>query len=511
MGKASRNKRENLEVRRAEAEKKKKEAALKKRKTLRNKIIGTICAVLAVVLIGSVVVYNKLVTGGFFLRNTPAVTSETYVMDNTLVSYHFYNQYQNFLSMYGASAASLGLDTSKSLKYQQCPLYSDGTTWYKVFMDNAITEMTNTLVFCEEANARGITLDETDYAYIDNYIDQIEAQAKTNGVTKNFYITNLYGAGVKEKDVRRAMEMSLLYSKCYNEIMSEYTYTEDDYKAYVEEKPNALLHATYAAMSLSTSDGMEEGDVTVDLLKEFETKFLAVKNKEEFDAVSYDYLMNYAYKNYEDVTEESVREEVAGHLIEDGVYTESDGGFMKWAAEDGRKENEIFTTWSNDGNTLSVCILLKPAALLTYDTVNIRHILLTADTYGSEEAAKAKAEEILAQWQGGEATADSFGALAAQYSEDSAEDGLYENVMRGEMMDAFDAWMYEDGRAAGDTGIVKTDYGYHIMYLDGYGMPAWHREVKDILSQADYEEDYKALKEKYPVAIDRVALAMLDV
>ena len=511
MGKASRNKRDNLEVRRAEADKKKKEAALAKKRSLRNKIIGTVCAVLAVLLIGSVVVYNKLETSGFYLRRVPAMTSTNYTMDGTMASYHFYNQYQNFLSMYGSSVSYFGLDTSKSLKYQECPMYEDGTTWYKVFMDNAIQEMSDTLVFCEEAAARGITLDEADYEVIDAQIEQIKEQAKASNVTTGFFITNIYGQGVKEKDVRRAMEMSLLYSKCYNQIMSEYTYTEDDYKAYVEENPKSLLRATYAAMSLSTSDGMVEGDVTVDLLKEFETKFQAVKNKEEFDAVSFDYLMNHAYKNYTDVTEEGVREEVAGHVIENGGYTESDGGFMKWAAEDGRKANEVYTSWSNEGNTLSVCILLEPLTLPEYDTVNIRHILLTADTYGSEDAAKAKAEELLAQWQAGDATADSFAALANEYSEDTAENGLYENVLKGQMMDAFDAWMYEDGRKAGDTGIVKTTYGYHVMYMDSFGMPAWHKEANDILAKADYDEDYKALTDKYPVHVDRIALAMLDV
>ncbi len=510
MGKASRNKRDNLEVRRAAAEQKKKEAAQAKKRSLRNKIIGIICAVLAVVLIGGVIISHELEASGFYLRRVPAVATENYAMDGALASYHFYSQYQNFLSMYGSSAASLGLDTTKSLKYQECPLYGDGTTWYKLFMDSAITDMTNTLLFCEEANARGITLEEEDYEAIDDYIDQLKAQAKANNMSKGVFISNLYGKGVKEKDVRRAMEMTLLASRCRSELVGEYTYTEDDYQAYVKENPTALLHTTYAAMSLSTSDGMVEGDVTVDLLKEFETKFLAVKNKEEFDAVSYDYLKNYAYKNYTDVTEEGVREEVAGHLLEDAVYTESDGGFMKWAAEDGRKVNDIFTTWSNEGNTLSVCILLKPVALLEYDTVNVRHILLTTDTYGSDEAAKAKAEELLAQWQSGDATADSFGALAAQHSEDGAENGLYENVKKGEMVEAFEAWLFEDGRKAGDTGIVKTEYGYHIMYLDSFGMPAWHREAKDILTQADYEEDYKALQEKYAITSDRVALSLID-
>lgn len=511
MGKASRNKRENLEVRRAEADKKKKEAALAKRKSLRNKIIGTVCAVLAVLLLGSVITYNKMITGGFFLRRTPAVSSESYVMDNTLASYHFYSQYQNFLSQYGEAVSYFGLDTTKSLKDQECPMYSDGTTWYKYFMDSALSEMQNTLIFCEEAAVRGITLDDADYETIDTYMDQLGEQAKAYGVSKNYYVTSLYGTGVKEKDVRRAMEMSLLASKCYNEIVGEYSYTEADYDAYVKENPTALLYATYAAMTLSITDGMQEGDVTTDLLKEFEGKFLAAENKEAFDAVSYDYLMNYAYKNNEDVTEESVREEIAGHIIEDDVYTENDSGFMKWANEDSRKVNDVFTAWSEDGNALNVCMLLEPLALHTYDTVNVRHILLTADTYGSEDAAKAKAEELLAQWQAGEATAVSFGDLADQYSEDGAENGLYENVMKGDMVEAFDAWIYDDSRKAGDTGIVKTDYGYHVMYMEGLGMPAWHVEAKNALMSADYEEDYTALQEKYSVTVDKLALAMLDI
>lgn len=510
MGKASRNKRENQEVRRVEAEKKQKEMAKAKKKSLGKKIVATVCVVLAIVLVGAVVAYTKMMDDGFFLRRAVSVKSDNYEMDNAIVSYHFYNQYQNFLSMYGNSVSYLGLDPTKSLKYQKCPLFEDGTTWYKFFMNNAITEMTNTLVFCEEASVRGITLDADDYAIIEKNIDEIEKQAKENGVSKGYYISAMFGAGVKEKDVRRAMEQSLLYSKCYNEIMSEYTYTEADYDAYVKENPTKLLHATYVAMTLSVTDGMVEGDVTTDLLKEFEAKFAAVKTREEFDEVSYDYLKNYAYKDYADKTEEGIREEVAGHLIEDGIYTETDV-FMKWAIEDARKAGDVYTAWNEEETALTVGMLLEPAALLTYDTVNVRHILLTADTYGSDEAAEAKAEEILAEWKNGAATAASFGELAKKYSEDNAENGLYENVMKTEMVDEFDAWLFEEGRKAGDTAIVKTQFGYHVMYLDGFGMKAWHKEVKDILSAAAYEEDVKALKEKYPVEVNELTLALLDV
>ncbi|MBR2847917.1 MAG: peptidylprolyl isomerase [Clostridia bacterium] len=510
MGKASRNKRENQELRRLEADKKQKEAAKAKKKSIRNKIIGAVCVLLIIVLVGTVVAYTRMTDGGYFLRNTVSLTSENYEMDNALVSYHFNNQYQNFLSAYGNSLSYFGIDPSKSLKQQPCPLYEDGRTWYSFFMDAAVQEMTNVLIFCEEANARGITLTESDYDVIDDYIESIKEQAKANGVSKEYYITAMFGKGVKEKDVRRAMEQALLYSACHSEIVDGYTYTDAEYDAYVKENPNKLLHATYAIMNLTLTDGMVEGDITLEMLKEFETKFQAVNTKEAFDEVAYDYLKNYAYKNYTDKTDDGIREEIAEKLVEDGIYTETDA-FMKWAIEDSRKAGDVYTAWNEEETALTVGILLKPAALLTYDTVNVRHILLTADTYGSDEAAEAKAEEILAQWKAGEATAASFGALAEQYSEDGAENGLYENVMKSEMVDEFNDWIFEEDRKAGDTGIVKTQYGYHVMYLDGFGMTAWQREAKDILSEEAYEKDYEALKEKYPVEVDQVALALLDV
>ena len=43
------------------------------------------------------------------------------------------------------------------------------------------------------------------------------------------------------------------------------------------------------------------------------------------------------------------------------------------------------------------------------------------------------------------------------------------------MVTDFNNWCYEDGRKAGDTGIVTSAYGNHIMYFVGYGDEQyWH-------------------------------------
>lgn len=110
--------------------------------------------------------------------------------------------------------------------------------------------------------------------------------------------------------------------------------------------------------------------------------------------------------------------------------------------------------------------------------VNVRHILIEpqADEEGniSDEAwekAQEEAENLLEEWKNGDAAEDSFALLATDNSADSGSSsngGLYENVYPGEMVSAFNDWCFDPERKEGDTDIVKTDYGYHIMYFVGH-------------------------------------------
>ncbi len=508
MGKASRNKRENLEERREKAAKKQEAIKAKKKRALRDKIIAIVCAVLAVVVLGTAIGYSAFNNSGFILRRTESISSENYSVDNAILSFYFYSVYQGFMEQYGELVSYLGLDTTKSLKTQTCTLAGEETTWFKYFMDQAVSELQTILLFCEEATTRGIKLEDSDYDMIDAYIDSMEAQAKAEGYTKAFFIKAMYGNGVKEKDVRRALELSALYTKCYNEMVSEYVYTDEDYDAYVKENPDALLHYSYATLSMSTTDGMVEDDVTTEVLASFKEKFGAVKNMEEFEEVAHDYLENNAYKNYTDKTEEDIHAEIDAMVVEDAMYTA--GEFADWAKSAEGKVNGVYFIESEDGTALDAYILLEKPALLDYDSVNVRHILLSAETYGTIEDAKAKGEELLAQWKAGEATAASFGALATEFSEDGAVDGLYENVLKGDMVTAFNDWIYEDGRAAGDTGIIETEYGIHVMYMDGFGMPAWKIEAESALASAEFAAARTEMAKKFPITVDHVAAAMLN-
>ncbi|MBQ7595232.1 MAG: peptidylprolyl isomerase [Clostridia bacterium] len=103
--------------------------------------------------------------------------------------------------------------------------------------------------------------------------------------------------------------------------------------------------------------------------------------------------------------------------------------------------------------------------------VSVRHILIKPEDTDNEESVKAaeeKANSIYSEWKSGEAIEDSFAALASEHSEDpgsKSEGGLYDNVYEGQMVTAFNDWCFDKSRKHGDSGIVKTEYGYHIMYF----------------------------------------------
>ena len=130
------------------------------------------------------------------------------------------------------------------------------------------------------------------------------------------------------------------------------------------------------------------------------------------------------------------------------------------------------------------------------NNVSVRHILIQPEgknddgTYTDEAWAEAekKANDLLTEWQNGEHTEDSFAFMAAENSQDpgSVENGgLYEDIYPGKMVDEFDAWCFDPARQPGDTGIVKTSYGYHIMYFSSTGEHAyWYvRAEEDYLNE----------------------------
>ena len=114
--------------------------------------------------------------------------------------------------------------------------------------------------------------------------------------------------------------------------------------------------------------------------------------------------------------------------------------------------------------------------------ISVRHILIQPEggttsssgtTYTEEawEACRIKAQQIYDAWLAGSKSENTFIESAKANSKDgnAQEGGIYEDVYTGMMVKEFNDWCFDESRQYGDHGLVKTQFGYHIMFfVDSY-------------------------------------------
>ena len=157
------------------------------------------------------------------------------------------------------------------------------------------------------------------------------------------------------------------------------------------------------------------------------------------------------------------------------------GDMGEFLRDSSRKEGDVSVVESAAGDGYYVVVFLAREDN-HYPTASVRHILIKAEadeegnyTDEAKAAAKARAEEILAEFEAGDKTEESFAALAEQYSEDEGSNtngGLYENIYKGQMVQEFNDFCF-GGHKSGDTAIVYGESGsyagYHVVYYVGDG------------------------------------------
>lgn len=159
--------------------------------------------------------------------------------------------------------------------------------------------------------------------------------------------------------------------------------------------------------------------------------------------------------------------------------------------------------------------------------VDVRHILLMPEggitddagntTYSEKEweACREKAQDLLDQFLAGEATEEQFAQLATQHTKDPGSvdtGGLYELVYTGQMVQEFDAWCFDEARKPGDTGLVRTSYGYHIMYYV-CGDEGWIRYSTEGILYEKGTELLESILDAYPMEVyyNKIALGQIEI
>ena len=104
--------------------------------------------------------------------------------------------------------------------------------------------------------------------------------------------------------------------------------------------------------------------------------------------------------------------------------------------------------------------------------VDIRHILLQPEDTSSEQSwidCERRAERLLNSWKSSFRRSEgSFAELAYAESKEAAtykEGGFYYQLHQGQLISELDAWCFDPSRTAGDTAVIRTGSGIHMLYL----------------------------------------------
>lgn len=449
-----------------------------------------------------------------------ALTVGDHEISNAELNYFYMSAINNFNSNYGSYAAMLGLDTSKPLN-EQVISNDTGLTWADDFLNTAKDNARSAYALADAAEAAGFTLSEDDLADIDSAINNMKLYANLYGYssTKDF-LKAQYGNGATEESYRQYVTLNALASAYRNSYSSSLTYTDADLRAAESEnyeKYSSFTYNTYylAASKFQTDEVDADSDEAVKAAKEAADSLIGedVATVEDFDAAIAAL----------DVNRDT---EASSTAYTDQQYSSVSATIRDWVIDSARKEGDktvianTSTSTDDDGKETTTtqgyyAVFFTGSNDNTFPLVNVRHILIkfeggTTDsttgttTYSDEEkeAAKQKAEEILDEWMSGDATEDSFAALANEKSDDGngTTGGLYENVYPGQMVSSFNDWCFDESRQTGNTGIIESQYGYHVMYFVGKSDTTYRDyQIETELRNTDTQEWYDTTVEAMPM------------
>lgn len=425
-------------------------------------------------------------------------------VDGQKISIGMYDYYYASIVSYYEQYASYGyysLDTTKDYS-KQYTTDDDGNkiSWQKFFETEALKEVEQITTYYSKALEEGVTLTSAQKKTIDKQISTLKDSASQNDVSLDQYIKANFGTYCSEDTIRVMLEQYYLSANYKGKFKSEAKVTDNDVDKYYNDHKNDYkkIEFYYIASPYDATDDNSKNES----IKTAEKIMAKMKDKKSVIA-----LVPEVYSSYIDsqvkssmeqdstLTEKKAREEAVKSYESNVVTTVSgsdspfDDKMNTWLFSDDTKVGSKKYYIDESAGYIYIVLKTSKASVEEDETYTVRHILVAPESgsnsssntsekteYTDEQwaAAKKKADSILAKFNKTDKSEYEFAKLAEQYSTDSASTssgsndsfgGLYESVTLGQMVPDFEKWSIDDSRKYGDTGIVKSDYGYHIMFF----------------------------------------------
>ena len=381
----------------------------------------------------------------------------------------------------------------------------------------------------EEATKNGFKIDNAMQMGIDEEIDtaieKITEYAEQSDFSVDNYIARTCGEGLTEKSYRELLNRDMVVEKYltwYQENAAE-TISEKDVKDYYNENRidfdmvDARLFAfSYAkpAEEAKTNDPTYSKSEAKKLANEFKDK---ITDENSFVELAKEYALPSQKTSFE---KDSAT--LGENLTSASISAEK---ISKWLFDTARKTGDVAVIEDEATETFYVAYIITPATPdKNTSGADVRHILVQAETTKEDSEgntvdlsqdeidknfadAKKEAERLLKEWKKGKATEKSFAALATGNTDDTGSKdsgGLYEDITStSSYVPEFLDWALASHKK-GDTGIIKTDYGYHVMYFVGADKTEkWESDVRSAIATDKFNDFSTGIYDKISEKIEK--------
>ena len=403
----------DLKMQRRQEEEKK----AKKEKTIIK--TGCILAVIICVCIAAWKFYDN-----YQEKHGPYITVGDHEIQKAEFDYYYYSSLNSFASTYGSYLSYFGLDTSKPLDQQQ---YSDTMTWDDYFQQQAVNQLKNVYALTDEANEKGFEYDATsDY---DDMVSSIQSYAEQQGVSEDEYCKSVFGSDATLEGIKPYVEMSGLASAYYNDVQDNIEVTDDEINTYYDENKDNYDSVDYRVCKIEADMPEEETEAETEAQTETvaesssetavtesqtetesetmsaEESEAAAKAEEEAKAAAMAEAKAKADDMLSKITDEASFEKVYGDYATDAstdsLNTDkkkssiSPTDVANWLFDADRQAGDT-TVIEDTANNAYYVVYFKDRYLDHTKTVDVRHILISADTASTDTAETEETETAAA-------------------------------------------------------------------------------------------------------------------
>lgn len=473
-----------------------------------------------------------------------------------------YNNIRSYASSYDSSYGEgtgkmlTGYDVNLAPD-QQTTKDEDGNeiTWDEQFLNQAIESMATVKRYYNAAVEAGIELTDEAQAEIDATLESFDQYRGSFSLSR--FLTIQFGKGVTTnlyKKVLKEQQIVSLYQQSRQDELKA-AYSADDVADVYKKDKTAYDVVSFrwftidieSKAEVTSTVGEDESVVTTSTFAEeaqakaFIEKVKSQKNYNEdtFKSVVLDYVDkdSQEYETYKqdnatllqkvdkETIETNVSKDAASWLYatdDNGNYIRQPGDMNCYVSEDEKSVYIFYATgipYQDETVPASVRHILVQFPEATTEAVSGESVSGEAEKATISDKVKAEcsseAESILNDYKSyikenasGKADEEYFGELASKLTDDTGSagaGGLIENLENdGAYVPAFEDWVFAEGDFAGEertpgaTGIVETEYGYHVMYYVGDNEnPVWYETILNDLITEDWEAEQTEFEKQF--------------